>query len=322
MIDSEALSHFKEWIIINIVKIADINSGIIADKEEFIRESEERYKKEIENAAKRILDNSAEKPIVLVSGPSGSGKTTSAGRVEKILRENGCGAYTISMDNYFLPDNCGVEFPRNPDGTTDLESPYRLDIPLLQKHLDMLNDGTPIDSPIFNFKTRDRDGTIHIERKKGDVIILEGIHALNPEVTGESKNYATCIYVSVRTRIENSQNDRLHPRLIRLLRRLGRDKLYRGRDMRETFDMFKSVSRGEETYIMPYKKLADFDIDTFIPFEPAIYRWAVYDDLKRMKEEMLGDFDYDIILSFLDELEAVDRVNVPSDSLIREFVGE
>ena len=188
MINSEALSYFKEWIIINIVKIADINSGILADKEEFIRESEEKYKKEIENAAKRILDNSSEKPIVLVSGPSGSGKTTSAGRVEKILRENGCGAYTISMDNYFLPDNCGVEFPRNPDGTVDLESPYRLDIPLLQKHLDMLNDGTPIDSPIFNFKTRNRDGSIHIERKKGDVIILEGIHALNPEVTGESKN--------------------------------------------------------------------------------------------------------------------------------------
>ncbi len=308
-------------VIINIVKIKDINSGIRADRQEFIRESEERYRKEIETAAERILDNSEEKPIVLVSGPSGSGKTTSAGRVEKILRDNGRNAYTISMDNYFLPDNCGVEFPKNPDGTVDLESPYRIDIPLLQKHLDMLNDGTPIDSPIFNFKTRDRDGTIHIERKKGDIIILEGIHALNPVVTGDSKEYATCIYVSVRTRIENSENDRLHPRLIRLLRRLGRDKLYRGRDMRETFDMFKSVSRGEETYIMPFKKLADFDIDTFIPFEPTIYRWAVYDDLKRMKEEMLGDFDYDIILSFLDELEPVEKSEIPADSLIREFVG-
>lgn len=308
-------------IIINIVKIKDINSGIRADRQEFIRESEERYRKEIENAAERILASSEEKPIVLVSGPSGSGKTTSAGRVEKILRDNGRNAYTISMDNYFLPDNCGVEFPKNPDGTVDLESPYRIDIPLLQKHLDMLNDGTPIDSPIFNFKTRDRDGTIHIERKEGDIIILEGIHALNPVVTGDSKEYATCIYVSVRTRIENSENDRLHPRLIRLLRRLGRDKLYRGRDMRETFDMFKSVSRGEETYIMPFKKLADFDIDTFIPFEPTIYRWAVYDDLKRMKEEMLGDFDYDIILSFLDELEPVEKSEIPADSLIREFVG-
>ncbi len=308
-------------IIINIVKIKDINSGIRADRQEFIRESEERYRKEIENAAERILASSEEKPIVLVSGPSGSGKTTSAGRVEKILRDNGRNAYTISMDNYFLPDNCGVEFPKNPDGTVDLESPYRIDIPLLQKHLDMLNNGTPIDSPIFNFKTRDRDGTIHIERKEGDIIILEGIHALNPVVTGDSKEYATCIYVSVRTRIENSENDRLHPRLIRLLRRLGRDKLYRGRDMRETFDMFKSVSRGEETYIMPFKKLADFDIDTFIPFEPTIYRWAVYDDLKRMKEEMLGDFDYDIILSFLDELEPVEKSEIPADSLIREFVG-
>lgn len=313
---------FQGVVTINIVKIADINSGIRADRQEFIRESEERYRKEIENAAERILNNSADHPIVLVSGPSGSGKTTSAGRVEKILRDNGCNAHTISMDNYFLPDNCGVEFPKNPDGTIDLESPYRIDIPLLQKHLDMLNDGTPIDSPIFNFKTRDRDGTIHIERKKGDVIILEGIHALNPVVTGDSKEYATCIYVSVRTRIENSENDRLHPRLIRLLRRLGRDKLYRGRDMRETFEMFKSVSRGEETYIMPFKHLADFDIDTFIPFEPTIYRWAVYDDLKRMKEEMLGDFDYDIILSFLEELEPVERTAVPADSLIREFVGE
>lgn len=309
-------------IVIKVIKISDINTAISYNTEKFISEGEQHYRDELKSAAERILEKSGEHPIVLVSGPSGSGKTTSAKRVESILKENGCNAYTISMDDYFLPDNCGVDFPLNDDGTVDLESPYRLDIPLLQKHLDMLHNEEPVDVPLFDFKTKDRNGSFRLHRKKGEVIILEGIHALNPLVTGNSRDYATCIYVSVRTRLENSEADRLHPRLIRLMRRLSRDKLFRGRDMRETFKMFKSVSRGEEANIMPHKHLADFDIDTFMPFEPSVYKWAIYDDIMKISKEMHGDFDFDMIAAFLKEIEPIEKSKIPADSLIREFVGE
>lgn len=307
---------------IKIKSISDINKAVAENVQGFVAEGEAVYTNELTDAAERILGTSEKHPVVLVSGPSGSGKTTSALRVEKLLRDRGCAAHTISMDNYFLPKSHHVDIPTNDDGTPDLESPYRLDISLLQEHLDRLHNCKEIEIPIFNFKTNERDGVIPVKRKEGEVIIVEGIHALNPIVTGDSRDYATCIYVSVRTRLENSEADRLHPRLIRLMRRLSRDKLFRGRAMQDTFKMFKSVSRGEEAHIMPHKHLADFDIDTFIEFEPSVYKSVIYDSLLEISQDMSGDFDYDMIRAFLSEVDPIDKSVIPADSLIREFVGD
>lgn len=304
-----------------VQSIKEINNLISYNPEKFILDSEAQYRSELKAAAEKILEKSDNHSLVLVSGPSGSGKTTSALRVEGFLREMGCKASTLSMDNYFLPDDMIDDVPLNEDGEIDLESPYRLDIPLLNKHMEMLNNCEPIECPIFDFKTNSRMGVIPIKREPGEVIIIEGIHALNPAVTGNSRDYATCIYVSVRTRLENSEEDRLHPRLIRLMRRLSRDKLFRGRVLTDTFKMFKSVSRGEEKHIMPYKHLADFDIDTFIPFETSVYRSVIYDSLLEIREKMHGNFDYDMITQFLSELTPLDKELLAEHSLIREFVG-
>lgn len=304
-----------------VQSIKEINNLISYNPEKFILDSEAQYRSELKAAAEKILEKSDNHSLVLVSGPSGSGKTTSALRVEGFLREMGCKASTLSMDNYFLPDDMIDDVPLNEDGEIDLESPYRLDIPLLNKHMEMLNNCEPIECPVFDFKTNSRMGVIPIKREPGEVIIIEGIHALNPAVTGNSRDYATCIYVSVRTRLENSEEDRLHPRLIRLMRRLSRDKLFRGRVLTDTFKMFKSVSRGEEKHIMPYKHLADFDIDTFIPFETSVYRSVIYDSLLEIREKMHGNFDYDMITQFLSELTPLDKELLAEHSLIREFVG-
>lgn len=306
---------------LKIQSIREINNLISYNPEKFILDSEAQYRQELRTAAEKILEKSDNHSLVLVSGPSGSGKTTSALRVEGFLKEMGCKASTLSMDNYFLPDDMIDDVPLNEDGEVDLESPYRLDIPLLNKHMEMLNNCEEIECPIFDFKTNSRTGVIPIKREPGEVIIIEGIHALNPVVTGNSRDYATCIYVSVRTRLENSEADRLHPRLIRLMRRISRDKLFRGRALTDTFRMFKSVSRGEEKHIMPHKHLADFDIDTFIPFETSVYRSVIFDDLLEAKEKMHGNFDYDMITQFLGELTPLDKELLADYSLIREFVG-
>ena len=305
-----------------IISITEINKHVSNNAQQFIINSEEKYKKELSEAADKIYLRAEKNPIVLISGPSGSGKTTSALHLEELLRKRGLPAHTISMDNYFLPITENDDFPKNPDGSIDLESPYRIDIPLLKKHIEMFNEYKEINVPLYDFKTSSRSGYKPLKREKNGIIILEGIHALNPLITGDCKDFSTFIYVSVRTRIENKEDDRLHPKLIRLMRRLSRDKLFRGRILTETFKMFKSVSRGEEEYIMQFKPLADIDIDTFIPFEISAYRTMLYDNLIENASELRGNFDSDMIVEFLKDLKPLDTDLVPSDSLIREFIGE
>lgn len=305
-----------------IISTTEINKYVSNNAQQFIINSEEKYKKELSEAADKIYLRAEKNPIVLISGPSGSGKTTSALHLEELLRKRGLPAHTISMDNYFLSINEDDNFPKNPDGSIDLESPYRIDIPLLKKHIEMFNEYKEINVPIYDFKTSSRSGYKPLKREKNGIIILEGIHALNPLITGDCKDFSTFIYVSVRTRIENKEDDRLHPKLIRLMRRLIRDKLFRGRILTETFKMFKRVSRGEEEYIMQFKPLADIDIDTFIPFEMSAYRTMLYDNLIENASELRGNFDYDMIVEFLKDLKPLDTDLVPTDSLIREFIGE
>ncbi len=304
-----------------VLHIDEINNKIKENEQEFIFDSEREYQGELQIATDKIFERFTTNPIVLVSGPSGSGKTTTAISIEKMLEKKGIKAHSISMDNYFLPITDGDDTPRNSDGSIDFESPYRMDIPLIMEHLSMLNEGKEIAMPIFEFKTNSVIGHTPLKRNSDELIILEGIHALNPIVTGRSKDFATSIYVSVRTRIENTEMDRLHPRLIRLMRRLSRDMFFRGRAIPDTFAMFKSVSRGEEMNIMKFKANADFDIDTFIPFEPSAYKTRIYDNLVDVYEEMHGNFDYDMIMSFLKDIDNLDLAKVPSDSLIREFIG-
>ena len=149
---------------------------------------------------------------------------------------------------------------------------------------------------------------------------MEGIHALNPDVTGHSDEFTNRVYVSVRTRLEDN-GALLHPSKIRLMRRLIRDKLYRGRSISETMDFFRSVERGEDLYIMPYKHRASFDIDTFIAYEPMVYRDILLSDLERVSKTY-GNYDhYADIELFLRALSPLEREAVPDNSLVREFIG-
>ncbi|MGN0641932.1 MAG: nucleoside kinase [Huintestinicola sp.] len=304
----------------NYINIASLNKNIDTAKEKLVALSEDNYSCYIKDAALKIERNAAEKPLVLLSGPSGSGKTTAALRIARELEGMGHKVHTISMDNYFLPGST-EHLPRDEEGNVDLESPHRLDIDLFSEHLKALSECRTINMPVFDFATQSRSGYIPVTRSKGEIIIIEGIHALNPLVTGESKDFTTCIYVSVRTRIKSKDGSMLHPRLIRLMRRLCRDRLFRGRDIPDIFHMFSSVSRGEDLYIMPFKNRADIEIDTFMPYEASVYRGLIYSDLAEKAAEMEGDPNYSEIMRFFSELHPLDEEYIPSASLIREFVG-
>lgn len=303
------------------ITINSINSGIMNSTEKFIEESENIYNNQLLKAAEKIRDNFPVKSLVLISGPSGSGKTTSALRTAKILNEMGYKTYSISMDNYFRSNN-SPDMPLDENGKIDLESPLCLDIGLFSEHMYKLQKCEPIEIPVFDFATQSRsERKIPFTRQENEIVIIEGIHALNPLVTGEIDSFTTKIYVSVRTRILSENEYALHPQEIRLMRRLCRDSLFRGRNLEDVFSFFKSVSRGEELYIMPYKHLADIDIDTFIAYEPSAYKEIIMTELLRIKDVMKDNKHYREILNILSKIEPVDKEKISLTSLVREFVG-
>lgn len=305
---------------LNYINTTNINSGLENDAEGFIEKSEGIYQDQLRIAAEKIYMDREKRPLVLLSGPSGSGKTTTALRIAMLLGQKGLQVHTLSMDNYFLPAGAG-EFPVDENGKPDLESPYRLDIPMFSEHLEKLSKGEPVEMPIFDFTTQSRSDFIPVARKNNEIIIIEGIHALNPEVTGSSDDFTTCMYVSVRTRIRTKYGLTLHPRKIRLMRRLNRDRLFRSRSLEDIFDMFQSVTNGEEKYIMPYKNRATIEIDSFIPYEASVYAKMLRNDVENNREAFAAIEDGDVMLKVLSELEPLSEELVPSDSLVREFIG-
>lgn len=302
------------------IHISAINRKLSEEKTEFIRKCEEDYYLQVRTMADKIISCRETKPIILLSGPSGSGKTTTALKIEEYLDSIGVSTHTISMDDYFLPSDQTPQAVTE-TGEIDYESPYRLDIPLLNEHMMRIANCEEVMLPSFDFKNQKRVKGESIKITKGDLVILEGIHALNPDVTGLTQEFANCVYVSVRSRIQTASGACLHPCMIRLMRRIIRDKFFRARRPVDTLAMFNSVERGENLYIMPYKSRAEFNIDTFIPYEVSVYKSFLYDDLTKASETY-DDFEkFELIRNVLDELDEVSLDLVPENSLVREFIG-
>lgn len=299
------------------LSVTEINRRVREDPVAFIAQCEAEFHAKIDDTARRVLMLAPDRPIVLLSGPSGSGKTTSAMLVERWLDLSGHETLTLSLDNYFLSHSAGP-LPRDEHGNIDLESPDRLDGALLEQQLSALVEGKPIDMPLFDFERQERSGSQPLTRHPGELVIAEGIHALNSAVVGHSISFSTGIYVSVRTRVVLA-GDELHPSRIRLMRRLLRDKLFRGRAFEQTLSIFPSVTRGEDLYIMPHKHRADIDIDTFLPYELCVYRDLLLDGLQPDG----GEFDAlkREMLRYLTAFEPIPVSLVPPDSLLREFIG-
>lgn len=301
----------------NILPIKTLNSELNRDTAAAVENGENFYHEQLVKAAEQIALNAEEKPIVLLSGPSGSSKTTSAMRLKALLEEKSLSAHVISMDNYFCPLSHLSEEER---AKVDLESPERVDIPLLSEHLDRFWRCLPTQLPIFNFADQTRGAGEIICRKDKELIIIEGIHALNPSVVGSIQKHAQGLYVSVRTRL--SHNGRLlHPSMIRLMRRLMRDRLFRGRRTEDIFLSFRSVQRGEQLYIMPYKDNASINIDTFMSYEAAVYANFLIPELEAVAPDFELYGKVQEMLFFLKSISPLESTIVPSQSIVREFIG-
>ena len=304
----------------NEILIHDINEQLLASPEHAVIDAEAAYDRQLRDLADTICRQASSRPIILISGPSGSGKTTTACRLEQILDAAGYESHTLSMDNYYSD---GIKNKDIVDqfGNPDYESPARLDTDLLNTQLEQLAQGEEVELPVFDFAAQKQlKSGKKLRRKPHELIIMEGIHALNPDVIGNAHDTAVRIYLSVRTRI--TKDDRkLHPSLIRFARRLIRDNRTRGRAPEESCRMLSSISRGENLYIMPYKHYADYELDTFMQYELSVYRPFILDTVRKLTEIAEPDSGIPMLLEFLEQLVPTETEWIPEQSLVREFIG-
>ncbi len=296
--------------------IDDLNYQIKNNAEKFIAFCENEYSTRVEEIAKSIRDNAHIAPVVLLSGPSGSGKTTTAMRLEQLLDSWGHEAHTISLDNYFRELN-DDEMKLSKDGKLDLESPERLDKDYLNAQIRKIVDMESVDIPRYNFVTCKREFSgWTLTRKKGEIIIFEGTHALNPDVITVPDERCARLYVSIRSHFV-SGDDELHSKTIRLGRRILRDTKTRDRDPNDTLNMFESVNKGEDEHIRPFMKRCNYSIDTLIPYELNIYRSLLTETLEKLPHTE----DVRKLKKMVEKAMPLDDSLVPKNSLMREFIG-
>ena len=226
--------------------LEEINFRTVADPKEFIEEADAVYDKRVDHVADLIIRNLAQSPIVLLSGPSGSGKTTTSMKISQTLERKGVRTHYIGLDDYFKTVDPKTS-PRTPEGEIDLESPLCLDFDLLNKHFDQLSRGEKIYVPKYEFSRQMRvtESSRSVQLKKDEIVVFEGIHALNDRIT-EAHPEAFKLYLSARSNVVFQDKVVFKSTWFRLVRRLVRDYNFRGADPAVTMGMWSNVRRGEK----------------------------------------------------------------------------
>ena len=316
---------FKEYVgwnkILNLTNVADFNVACRNNQSfNLIKVSEALHEKKVASIADMISQRSEKVRFVLVSGPTSSGKTTFSKRLSIQLIVSGLKPVVLSLDNYFVNRE---DTPLDENGDWDFEHLHSLDLALFNQNLKQLLNGEEIEIPFFNFE----DGKRYYKGEKlklhdDSILIMEGIHALNPELIPDIPSETTFkIYVSALTTISIDNHNWIPTTDTRLLRRIIRDYRFRNYSARETIARWPSVRRGEEKWIFPYQENADVLFNSALLFELAV--------LKRHAEPILAEVpkycdeytETHRLIKFLNYFVPIQDREIPPTSLLREFVG-
>ena len=302
-------------------QLTDINYKTVTDPKGFVQECDAAYHDKVEQAARKILENRKQSPIVLLSGPSGSGKTTTAMKIAEALEKHGVRSHYVAMDDYFQTVDLATS-PRTPEGELDLESPLCLDMELLNRHFTELSQGKRIYVPKYEFSRRMRiqEPSKSIKLKDDEIVIFEGIHALNDMIT-ERHPEAFKLYISARSDVLFQNKVVFKRTWFRLVRRTVRDYLFRGSDPAETMAMWANVRRGEKLNISPFKDKANYQFDTSLPYELAVYNQTATQLFRSVPEGVERFDELRAVLPALQLFGDIAEEDVPPDSLVREFIG-
>lgn len=312
--------HSRWHDILGVRTVGDINiSCLEGHATDLINVSEALQEKKIARIADEIYARKGVK-VVLVSGPSSSGKTTFSKRLSVQLMTNGIRPYALSLDDYFVNRQ---DTPRDENGEYDYESLHALDLDFFNKQLQALIRGEEVELPRFNFTTglREFRGE-RLKLSENAVLILEGIHALNPALTpqiAEENKYR--IYVSALTTIQLDNHNYIPTTDNRLLRRIIRDYKYRGYSAEETISRWPSVRRGEDKWIFPYQENADAMFNSALLFELAVIKEHALPILNRVPQNRAEYSEAYRLRRFLQYFQPVQDKDLPPTSLLREFLG-
>ena len=322
------LDVFKEYLnwsyIMGINNVGDFNLACQdGQATDLINVAEALQEKKIAQIADTIFhrgENGDRVKLVLISGPSSSGKTTFSKRLLIQLMTNGLRPYPISLDNYFVVRS---ETPRDENGDYDYESLYALDLELFNEHLQALLRGEEVEIPRYNFmlgKKEYKGDKLKISEQT--ILILEGIHALNPELTPQIPSHQKFkIYVSALTTISLDDHNWIPTTDNRLLRRIIRDFNYRDYSAQETISRWPSVRAGEDKWIFPYQENADVMFNSALLFEFAVLRSHAEPILTSVPRNCPEYAEADRLLKFIKYFIPIQGKEIPPTSLLREFLG-
>lgn len=281
--------------------------------------SEALHEKKIAEIADKICSKEDIK-LVLIAGPSSSGKTTFANRLGIQLRVNGVIPVPISLDDYFVNRD---QTPIDENGEYDFETIESVDTELFNKHLNLLLQGEEVEIPEFNFIKGEREWVgKKMKLPKNGVIIVEGIHALNPTLTSHiDEKYKFKIYISALTQLNLDNHNRITTTDVRRVRRIVRDQLSRGHGAEDTLKMWHKIKRGEQKNIFVYQEEADVMFNSTLVYELCVLKKYALQELEKIKEDSIVYEEAKRLKEFLGFFREVDKNIVPPNSILREFIG-
>ncbi|NLX73420.1 MAG: nucleoside kinase [Bacteroidales bacterium] len=318
----EIFQAHNQWNkILDVTNLSELNKATVNGKAEtLIKVTEALHEKKIAAVADRIAARKNKLRIVLISGPSSSGKTTTGKRMGVQLLVAGIKPLNLSLDNYFVNRE---HTPRDENGDYDFETLEAIDLELFNDHLVRLLNGEEVEIPKFSFETGQRfyDGE-KLKMEPYNILIIEGIHALNPKLTPSIPEEAKFkVYVSALTSINFDNQTRISTTDNRLIRRIIRDYKYRNYSARETISRWASVKRGEEKHIFPYQEEADVMFNTALLYELAVLKPYAEPILLEVQPNQPEYSEAERLLKFFSYIKPMLTKEIPPTSILREFLG-
>jgi uridine kinase len=316
--------EYQDWLrIMGISKVAAFNKATRSGRtQELILVAEALHERQLANIASQISSRRDRVRVVTISGPTSAGKTTFSKRLAIQLMARGIYPVAIGMDDYFVNRD---ETPLDEQGEYDYEIIDALDLPLFRKHLKKLLEGETVVQPKYNFHTGRRERGDELSIGPDHVILIEGIHGLNPRLTeGLPSDAVYRIFISAFTQLNLDKHNRVPTTDTRLLRRIVRDAAHRGYSAAETIGRWPSVRRGEKRYIFPNQNYADIFFNSALVYELAVLKTYAQPLLLQVEPGTPERVEANRLLAFLqwfDPIPSSDIDYISSDSISREFIG-
>ncbi|NOX62144.1 MAG: nucleoside kinase [Chloroflexi bacterium] len=317
----DVFREYSKWLeALGIGYVANLNAAIKTGRlDEIILVTEALHEQRIGEIAEEIAARRDRVRIALVAGPSASGKTTFARRLAVHLLALGLRPLAISIDDYFLDRE---HTPRDEHGDYDFESLYAVDLPHLNRQLNQLIAGEEVQLPRFDFHDGKRLPGPTVRIGPNHILILEGIHGLNPDLLPDV-DPARCfrIYVSALTQLNLDRYNRISTTDTRLLRRIVRDAHFRGYSAAETISRWQSVRRGERKWIFPHQNRADVMFNSALTYEISMLKPLAMPLLLQIEPGTVERIEAARLLALLQWFRSAETTHIPSDSILREFIG-